>query len=96
MMVNDNPAVKFLKEGLTFDDVLLIPAASEVVPRQISLETNLTRKIKLNIPLLFVMNALFGMKGIVWTQVTADIINVIVSYVIYHAVCGKLFAVQNG
>ena len=47
----------------------------------------------MGIPLV---NALFGMKGIVWTQVTADIINVIVSYVIYHAVCGKLFAVQNG
>ena len=29
MMVNDNPAQKFYKEGLTFDDVLLIPAASE-------------------------------------------------------------------
>ena len=52
MMVNDNPAQKFLKEGLTFDDVLLIPAASEVVPRQISLGTQLTRKIHLNIPLL--------------------------------------------
>ena len=36
MMVNENPAQKFLKEGLTFDDVLLIPAASEVVPRQIT------------------------------------------------------------
>lgn len=52
MMVNDNPAQKFCKEGLTFDDVLLIPAASEVVPRQISLGTQLTRKIHLNIPLL--------------------------------------------
>ena len=48
--------------------------------------------VGLNIPLLFVMNALFGMKGIVWTQVTADIINVMVSYVIYHAVCGKIFS----
>ena len=52
MMVNDNPAQKFYKEGLTFDDVLLIPAASEVVPRQISLGTQLTKKIHLNIPLL--------------------------------------------
>lgn len=52
MMVNDNPAQKFYKEGLTFDDVLLIPAASEVVPRQISLGTQLTRTIHLNIPLL--------------------------------------------
>ena len=52
MMVNENPAQKFLKEGLTFDDVLLIPAASEVVPRQITLDTQLTRQIQLNIPLL--------------------------------------------
>lgn len=52
MMVNDNPAQKFIKEGLTFDDVLLIPAASEVVPRQIELGTQLTKKIHLNIPLL--------------------------------------------
>ena len=52
MMVNENPAQKFLKEGLTFDDVLLIPAASEVVPRQITLDTQLTRQIHLNIPLL--------------------------------------------
>ena len=52
MMVNDNPAQKFLKEGLTFDDVLLIPAASDVVPRQITLDTQLTREIHLNIPLL--------------------------------------------
>lgn len=52
MMVNDNPAQKFVKEGLTFDDVLLIPAASEVVPRQIQLGTQLTQKIHLNIPLM--------------------------------------------
>ena len=52
MMVNDNPAQKFYKEGLTFDDVLLIPAASEVVPRQIELGTQLTKTIHLNIPLL--------------------------------------------
>lgn len=44
MMVNDNPAQKFVKEGLTFDDVLLIPAASEVVPRQIQLEPSSPRK----------------------------------------------------
>ncbi|MDD3165382.1 MAG: IMP dehydrogenase [Oscillospiraceae bacterium] len=51
-MVNDNAGEKFLKEGLTFDDVLLIPAASDVEPRQISLGTQLTKKIHLNIPLL--------------------------------------------
>ncbi len=51
-MINTNPAEKFLKEGLTFDDVLLIPAASEVVPAEIDLRTNLTNQVKLNIPLL--------------------------------------------
>ncbi len=43
---------KFLKEGLTFDDVLLIPAKSDVLPADISLKTRLTNKITLNIPLL--------------------------------------------
>lgn len=43
---------KFLKEGLTFDDVLLIPAKSEVLPKNTDVSTNLTRKIKLNIPLM--------------------------------------------
>lgn len=43
---------KFIKEGLTFDDVLLIPAESEVLPRDVDISTNLTRKIKLNIPLM--------------------------------------------
>jgi IMP dehydrogenase len=52
MMINTNPSEKFLKEGLTFDDVLLIPAASEVVPSEIDLRTSLTRSVKLNIPLL--------------------------------------------
>ncbi len=51
-MINTNPSEKFLKEGLTFDDVLLIPAASEVVPSEIDLHTQLTAKVKLNIPLL--------------------------------------------
>ena len=52
MMVNENVQEKFLKEGLTFDDVLLIPAESNVMPRQIDLGTNLTEKIHLNIPLI--------------------------------------------
>ncbi len=43
---------KIAQEGLTFDDVLLIPAKSEVLPNQINLETRLTNKIKLNIPLM--------------------------------------------
>jgi IMP dehydrogenase len=43
---------KFTKEGLTFDDVLLIPGRSEVLPNQVDLTTNLTKSIKLNIPLM--------------------------------------------
>ena len=39
-------------EALTFDDVLLVPAYSKVLPREVSLETQLTRDIKLNIPLI--------------------------------------------
>ncbi len=40
------------KEGLTFDDVLLIPQQSDVLPKDVNLSTWLTRKIKLNIPLM--------------------------------------------
>jgi IMP dehydrogenase len=43
---------KFGTEGLTFDDVLLIPAASSVLPADVSVVTRLTRSITLNIPLL--------------------------------------------
>ena len=43
---------KFGKEGLTFDDVLLVPAASDVLPRDVELSTYLTKKIKLNIPII--------------------------------------------
>ncbi len=39
-------------EGITFDDVLLVPAYSEVIPNQVDLGTNLTRKIRLNIPMM--------------------------------------------
>jgi IMP dehydrogenase len=41
-----------IPEALTFDDVLLVPAFSEVVPNQVSTETRLTRRIRLNTPLL--------------------------------------------
>lgn len=41
-----------IMEGLTFDDVLLIPQKSEVIPRDIILKTHLTQKIELNIPLI--------------------------------------------
>ncbi|MGH2935889.1 MAG: IMP dehydrogenase [Gaiellaceae bacterium] len=43
---------KFAKEGLTFDDVLLVPAASAVLPNDVSTRTRLTRSIELSIPLV--------------------------------------------
>ncbi len=51
-MVNVNAGEKFVKEGLTFDDVLLIPAESDVLPRDVDVSTKLTAAIKLNIPLM--------------------------------------------
>lgn len=43
---------KFAKEGLTFDDVLLVPQRSEVLPKDVDLSTNLTKKIRLNVPII--------------------------------------------
>ena len=43
---------KIIGEGITFDDVLLVPAYSEVTPNMIDLTTYLTKKIKLNIPMM--------------------------------------------
>ena len=43
---------KIIGEGITFDDVLLVPAYSEVIPNQVNLETWLTKTIKLNIPMM--------------------------------------------
>lgn len=44
--------MKYVGEGLTFDDILLVPAKSEVLPHEVDLSTRLTKKIKLNIPLI--------------------------------------------
>jgi len=43
---------KFLGEGLTFDDVLLVPAYSQVLPREVSISSQLTRNIRLNVPIV--------------------------------------------
>lgn len=51
-MLNTEYQSKFVKEGLTFDDVLLIPAESNVLPNNVDISTNLTKKIKLNTPLI--------------------------------------------
>ncbi|MDD7305324.1 MAG: IMP dehydrogenase [Peptoniphilaceae bacterium] len=44
--------MKFLGDGLTFDDILLVPGPSAVTPDQVNVQTNLTKKIKLNIPMM--------------------------------------------
>src|SRR5487761_2218206 len=44
--------MRVIQKALTFDDVLLVPAHSTVLPRDVSLKTRLTRKIQLNIPLV--------------------------------------------
>ncbi len=43
---------RIIGEGITFDDVLLVPGYSETTPDQVTVETNLTKKIKLNIPMM--------------------------------------------
>ncbi|NLB38577.1 MAG: IMP dehydrogenase, partial [Clostridiales bacterium] len=43
---------KTIREGLTFDDVLLLPRKSEVLPKDVDLSVQLTPKVRLNIPLL--------------------------------------------
>ena len=43
---------KVVREGLTFDDVLLVPARSEVLPKDVDMSIQLTPQIKLNIPLM--------------------------------------------
>lgn len=43
---------RILKQAYTFDDVLLVPNKSEILPKEVTLATNLTKKIKLNIPLM--------------------------------------------
>ena len=43
---------QIIGEGITFDDVLLVPAFSQVIPNQVDLTTWLTKKIRLNIPMM--------------------------------------------
>lgn len=57
---------------------------------KVSFELAVIRQICLNIPILFLMDYLFGMSGIVWTQLIADALNVIVSYIIYGRLIGEI------
>ncbi len=51
-MANKIIADKFAYEGITFDDVLLVPAYSEILPREVDISTKLTRNISINVPLV--------------------------------------------
>src|SRR5699024_12139315 len=51
-ILKNNLNGKLLMEGLTFDDVLLIPQESHVLPSNVDLSTQLTKNIKLNIPII--------------------------------------------
>ena len=51
-MSTENSNQRFLPEGLTYDDVLLVPAYSEVMPRDVSIKTKFTREIELNTPIV--------------------------------------------
>src|ERR1700734_3486156 len=44
--------MRILEEALTFDDVLLVPAYSEILPREVDLSTQVTRRSRLNVPLV--------------------------------------------
>src|SRR6202034_2308518 len=45
-------SMRILEEALTFDDVLLVPARSDILPREVDLSSSLTRKIRLGLPIL--------------------------------------------
>ncbi len=48
----NNSSDKFIGEGLTYDDVLMVPAYSEVLPRNVDVSSHFTRNIKLNVPIV--------------------------------------------
>ena len=50
-MIEENKQ-KFIGEGLTYDDVLLVPAYSEILPHQVTLSTYFSRNIKINTPIV--------------------------------------------
>jgi IMP dehydrogenase len=52
MATRNTPINRFATEGITFDDVLLVPAFSEILPRDTNLRTKLTRNIEINVPLV--------------------------------------------
>ena len=57
---------------------------------KVSFQLAVIRQLCLNIPILFIMDRVFGMNGIVWTQMVADLINVVISYIIYARLIGDI------
>lgn len=51
-MASNSLSNRFVPEGLTYDDVLLVPGYSEVLPREVNISSNFTRKIRLNTPIV--------------------------------------------
>ena len=47
-----NSSEKFVEQGLTYDDVLLVPSYSETLPREVNISTKFSRNIQLNIPII--------------------------------------------
>ena len=74
---------KFVKEGLTFDDVLLVPAKSDVLPADISLKTNLTNRITLNIPLFLIGTMTFGKKFVLKTFFATFVMSVVLDTTVW-------------
>lgn len=62
---------------------------------RISLCLAVIRQLVLNIPILFLMDHFFGAIGIVWTQATADILNVAASYLIFYRVKKEIDAMSD-
>ena len=72
-MLNTNFQEKFVKEGLTFDDVLLIPGESNVQPKEVDVSTWLTKKIRLNTPLITAaMDTVTEARGIIHKNMTIE------------------------
>ena len=59
-------------------------------PEKTSLYLAVFRQLCLNIPIMLMLNSIFGMTGIIWTQMPAEMINVIISYLIYAYVIRRI------
>ncbi|MBR3973633.1 MAG: MATE family efflux transporter [Oscillospiraceae bacterium] len=82
--------IRCFAPGFMFLSFHLVHFMQAVDRGRVSLWLAVIRQLGLNIPILFLMNLLFGMTGVVWTQTVADIINVVISYIIYHRVIAKV------